>query len=829
MRVLAFALRGFLRDLRAGELGILMTAIVIAVTAITAVGFFTDRVGRGMLDQASAVLAADLVIRSPTPIDPGYLEQARALGLATAETLSFPTVVLAGEDSTLAVIDAVSEDYPLRGELLVASRAFAGSRPATGVPAPGEIWAEPGLLGRLGVDIGDTILVGERELRITLVLQYKPDQSIGFINLAPGALMNLADVPSLGVVREGSRVTWMQMFAGPDRVVEQFRDQLKPVLDRDASLRGREDAGEQINSAIDRAQRFLTLASLVTVILAAVAAAMAARRYALRHLDSVALLKTLGATQGFVLGVTATQLALVILATSALGLALGWGAQFGLATILAEFVGFPLPEGSNRPLLLGLATASTVVLGFAMPQLLSLKATPPLRVLRRDLPPPQLSAALTYGIALTALLVLVLLIVRDLLLVALIVGGLAAVALAAALVGWLLVGALAGFRGAAGVAWRYGLANISRRGTESVVQVVAFGLSLMVLLLLGVVRGDLLEAWQQTLPDEAPNQFLINIGPEQWPELRDFVTAELGREPFSLPLIRGRMTHINDQPVEELSFPDPQGATFVQRETNLTWSGELPESNRVTAGQWWSEDYDGPLQVSLDARLADNLGVGLGDVLRFSVGGEVFEGPVTSVRGINWDSLQPNFFVMLPPGVAADLPQTLLASMYVPPERLEMLNRLIRQFPGVTVLDLEVILAQVRTVIERASQAIQYVFLFTLLAGVVVMLAAVQLTRDERRFESAILHTLGARRSVILRGVAVEFITLGALAGVLAALGATLVGWGLATYAFDLRYELNVMAWVIGLAAGAGLVGLTGTLATRRAVQAPPVTVLREG
>ncbi|MCC5793755.1 MAG: ABC transporter permease [Chromatiales bacterium] len=829
MNTLRHALRTFLRDLRAGELSVLLVAIVVAVTAITAVGFFTDRVGRGMLDQASAILAADLVIRSPTPIDARYLREARELGLETAESVSFPTVVLAGDESTLAVIDAVSDTYPLRGELRTARTAFGASRVADGIPAPGEIWAEPGLLGRLGLDVGDTLRVGDRELLISLVLQYKPDQNIGFINLAPGALMNLADVPALNVIREGSRVTWLQMFAGDPAVIERFRARIAPELSRDASLRGRENAGEQINAAIDRAQRFLTLASLVTVILAAIAAAMAARRYALRHLDTVALLKTLGATQRQVAVATSLQLALIIVLTAGAGLALGWFAQYGLAWILAEFVGFPLPAGSNRPILLGLATSATVVLGFAMPQLFALRTTPPLRVLRRDLPPPQLSARVIYGAAMAALLLLVLLIVQDLLLVLLIGGGLVLVGASAALSGWLLVRMLTRFRGAAGIAWRYGLANIARRGPESVVQIVAFGLSLMVLLLLGVVRGDLLQAWQQTVPDEAPNQFMINIGPEQHEPLREFLYEELGRYPFSLPLIRGRMTHINDVPVDNLRFPDPQGSSFVQRETNLTWSGELPASNRVTAGRWWGEGHDGPPEVSIDQRLAENLGIGLGDRLRFSVGGEAFEGPVTSVRGIEWDSLQPNFFVMLSPGLASELPHTWLSSIYVPPERLEILNRLVREFPGVTVLDLEVILAQVRTVIERGSQAIQYVFLFTVLAGVLVLLAAVQMTGDERRFESAILHALGARRGIILRGVAVEFVALGALAGLLAALGATLVGWLLATYAFNLSYELNLMTWAIGLAAGAIIVGLTGTLATRHAVQAPPVTVLREG
>ena len=828
MKVLSFALRAFRRDLRSGELSILLAAVIVAVTAMTAVAFFTDRVGAAMKDQASQVLAADLVLRSAGPISPAYLREARALGLETAETLSFPTVVVSGEQTTLAAIDAVSATYPLRGQLTVADTLFGNGRTPAGVPESGEAWAEPGLLGRLGLDVGASVTLGERSLRITRVLQYKPDQNIGFVNLAPGLMVSLEDVPSFGVVKPGSRVTYHQMYAGSDALITRFREQVTKQLRPDETIRGREDAGDQINAAIERAQRFLTLASLVTVILAAVAAAMAARRYALRHLDNIALLKTLGATQLFVIAVTVTELLFVVVVTSVVGVVLGYGAQYGLAVIAAEFVGFVLPPASGQPFLLGVLTASTVVVGFALPHLISVGTTPPLRVLRRDLPPPRLSAAVTYGVALAAIGALTLVIVRDPLLLGLIAAGVVGTALVSFGLGWLLVRALSRFRGAAGVAWRYGLANIARRGGESVVQIVAFGLSLMVLLLLGVVRNDILKTWEQTVPANAPNQFMINIEPDQLAGLKAFFRAEVGTEPFSLPLIRGRLTAVNAVPIKEYKVSNAQGAAFLQREANLTWTGTLPASNIVSAGKWWGADYEGPLQLSLDAELATNLGVKVGDVLTFNVAGEDIKAPVSSLRTIEWDSFQPNFYVVLSPGLVADLPQTYLASVYVPRDRVEMLSRLVRQFPGVTVLDLEVILSQVRSVIDKASMAVQYVFLFTLLAGVVVLLAAISLTRDERRFESAILHTLGAARRKILQGVAVEFITLGSLAGVLAAVGATLLGWGLATYAFKLDYSVSALLWPLGLVSGALIVGITGTLATRRAVNEPPVAVLRD-
>lgn len=829
MSTLAFALRSLMRDLRAGELSVLLAAIVVAVTAITAVGFFTDRVGRAIRLQASAVLAADLVIRAPAPIDPAFLDEARARGLRTAEAVSFPSVVLTdGEQSSLATIEGVTQGFPLRGEVKTSLEMFGTTTVADGVPALGEAWAEPGLLGKLGVDVGAVVQVGNRSLRITRVLEYQPDQNPGFANLAPSLLVNIADVAAMDVVRPGSRVTFRQLFAGDERSISEFRRSVKPRLESDAVIRDQQDAGEQINAAIDRAQRFLTLASLVTVVLAAVATAMAARLYALRHLDAVALLKSVGGTQRFIERTSLVQLLAIIVGTTLAGSLLGYAAQGVLALLLSGLLQVELPLPSVIPVWLGALTAVTVVIGFALPHLWQLKRTPPMRVLRHDLPPPALSTVVTYALATSALVGMIYAIVRDLKLVGFIVGGLLALALVSGLAGYALVLALSRFRGAAGIAWRYGLANISRRGVESVVQIVGFGLGLMVLLLLTVVRTDLLEAWQRTIPEDAPNYFLINIAPETWPQMRQFIRSEIGSEPNFLPFIRGRLTAINGEPVAQKEFSDIRGTNFARREQNITWTATLPDSNRVRRGEWWSWNYRGEPQISLEEEVARSLGVQVGDTMTFNVAGEEFTAPVTSIRYIEWDSFAPNFYLMLSPGLAEELPQTYVASFNVPPERRRVLNDLVRRFPGVTVFDLEAILTQVRLVIDRASKAVQYVFFFTLLAGVMVLLAAVQVTREERRFESAILHALGADRRKILQGVAVEFTALGALSGALAALGATAIGLVLAQKVFDLHYVASPLLWPAGLLLGCMLVGLTGTLATRKAVNEPPVNVLRD-
>ncbi len=830
MNSFAFAVRSLIRDLRAGELSILLLAIVVAVTAMTAVGFFTDRVGSAIRSQASAVLAADLVIRAPKPIAPSFLDKARERGLQTAESMSFLTMVLSDDSNALANVRAVSEGYPLKGELIVSDKIFGETRVATDIPEPGTGWADPGLFGRLDVEVGDRVTVGETTLKITRVLEYQPNPTAGGpMNLAPGLMVNLTDVPAFNVIRPGSRATYRELFAGPPEIVAAFRKEVEAGVADGAHVRGLEEAGDQINAAIDRAQRFLTLASLVTVILAAVATAMAARRYALRHLNTIALLKSFGATQMFIQNSTLTQLVFVIFGTTVVGSMLGYLAQGVLVYMAADFLNVDLPGTSVGAGMLGLVTAATITIGFALPHLLQLKNVAPMRVLRRDLPPPPLRSGVTYGIAIGMLLVMVYFIVRDVALVGYIAGGLFAVALVAVAAGWVLVRSLSRFRGAAGVAWRYGLANISRRGTESIVQIVAFALSMMVLLLLTVVRTDILSEWRRTLPADAPNYFLINIEPEKWPAIRQFFLEEVGKAPDFLPFLRGKVVRINDRPITEFKLESARGQNFLRQETNLTWTHELPESNKIEAGTWWGEDYDGAIQVSLDGRLARSLGVGVGDTISFNVGGEEFDAPITSLRSIEWDSMAPNFYVMLSPGAVRDLPQTYIASTFIAREQRMMLNRFVREFPSVTVFDLEVILTQVRMVIDRASLAVQYVFLFTLLAGVMVLLAAIQATHDERRFESALLHTLGARRSKILQGIAVEFTVLGSLAGVLAALGATGVGYVLASQVFNLDYVVSPILWVVGPVLGCIIVGATGTWATRKAVNEPPIVVLREG
>lgn len=825
------ALRLLLRDWKAGELAVLATALLVAVSALTAVAFLTDRVGQAMERRAAESLAADLRLASAQPIGEQYESSAADIGLEMARTASMPSVVFVANDddngaNTLAGIRAVSEGYPLRGQLKTSANLLGDISISAETPVRGEAWASPRLLARLGVDTGVTLEAGRIQLRVTRVLEHRPDEGFRFADLAPTLLINYADLEATGLVQPGSRVSWRMLFAGDRSAVESFKQQLSVQLASGEQLEDISDTNPQIRSAMERSGRFLNLSSLIAVLLAAVAVAMAARRYAHRHRDRIALMKCMGASQAYVLRSSLLQLLMLALGGALLGSLIGYFAQYGLAWLMRDMIGEALPEPGLQPVLVGVVTAVCILAGFALPDLWQMSRTPPLRVLRHDLDPPPLRYGIPWIAAIGAVILLLLWLVRDTKLVFTILAGTGITFLALGSAGWLLVRLLSGFRGAGGAAWRYGLASLSRRGRESIVQLVAFGLGLMVLLLLSIVRTELLDSWRQSLPDSAPNQFLINIQTHETDALRDFLQQRGVDVPELVPLVRARMTHINGSDVTQMTFEDPEGEGWARRDSNLTWRATLQEDNRIVEGQLWSE-HSSQNEVSVEAEFARELGLKLGDELSFDIAGETVTAIVTSKRTVQWDSFRPNFFMLFSPGVLDPFPTSWISSLYLPEGKNEVMLDLMRQFPSVTAIDLEAMLSQVRDVMDKAALAIQGVFLFTLLAGLTVLWAAVQSSREERRFESALLRTFGASRQRVLGGVAVEFMAIGLLSGVLAASGASLAGYLLATQLFGLEYQFSWLLWLAGPIVGMLLVGLSGMAATWRVISHAPVNVLR--
>ena len=827
MKALRYAVRSFGREFRAGEVLVLLSAVVLAVAALTAVGFLTDRIGKAVARQANEVLAADLRLRSQDPIPDSWRQQAASFGLQTVDTTNFPSVVYVGDNNALTSINAVSDGYPLRGSLRVTDRLFGEEVQVDGIPDPGTAWADSGLLARLGANVGDLVEVGEQKLEIASIITYRPDQSIGFASLAPTLLMNEADLAATGLIGVGSRVRYALLIAGDDDAVAAFNAELEDELPDSLRLRSAEESSERAFAAADRAQRFLSLTAVISLLLSAVAVAMSARRFATRRMDTVALMKSLGATQGFVISVAILQLLMVGIIGVVLGSAVGFAAETVLSWLLADLLQGDLPEPGLMPVVLASGSALVLLVGFALPSLIQLRNTPPLRVLRHDAMPPAPSRILVVGLSIGAVAALLYRTVGDATMLIVVLSGIVLIALALYLVGRGLVGLLGRFRSGVGVAWRYGLANVARRGRASAVQVVAFGLGLTVLLLLTLVRTDLLAGWKQMLDESAPNHFLINIQPHEVDSVREVFVSHGVEAPVVSPLVRGRMTHVNDVSVKDLEYPDGDGRWFTNREQNLSWAVNLSDSNEILEGEWWQPGYEGPPLVSIEEEVAREAGLTLDDRLQFEVAGQVIEARIASVRKINWDSFQPNFFLVFSPGALADFPGTYIASARVETENKVALVSLVRKHPTVSVIDLDSILRQVRGIIEKATLAVQAVFVFTLAAGVAVLFAAVQSTIDERRFESAMLRALGARRNTVFSGVMAEFGALGAAAGLLASAGASILAAVIADRLFNLPYTFDPLLWVIGLGAGILVVCASGLLAARSAVNAAPVDVLR--
>lgn len=828
MKLVRLSWRQFRRGWRSGDLTVMAVALALALAAVSAVGFFTARVQTAVIEQAGVSLAADLVLSSREPLPASYAASARATGARTAEVMDFPTVVLAGDKTLLVEIHAVGPGYPLRGQARISAQPFGVARVSDGIPASGSVWAEPRIFASLGLKTGDTLHIGKLDARVAANIAYLPDAGFGFSALAPKVVLNLADIPASRLVNANSRVSYKLLAAGTPAVIHKLETDWKAALPAGIHLRDARDSGPEMVNAIDRSTRFLSLAALVSVLISAVAVVLSARRYAARYTDAAAVLKSLGLTRHRVQAVLLLELLWLGIVAGIGGVLIGYLAQFGLVSLLKGLLPSQLPAVPLTPAVSAIGIGLVLLLGFALPPLMRLGDTPPARVLRRDLAPPPLRGTVVYGIAVIACFALTLWQVQSLTLSLYVLGGLALSVLLLAAGALLLLRALGNLRHGAGAGWRYGLANLNRHRRDVVVQMVAFGIGLMVLLLLAIVRGDLLATWRTTLPDDAPNQFIINIQPDQRATVTQFFTDHGLPAPVLYPMLRARLTAINGTPIQQVHVKSERARHMRDREANLSWSATLPAANTLTAGHWWDASEAKQSLASIEQDYANDLGLKLGDTLSFDIAGETVTAKIASFRKVRWDSFRPNFFIVLSPGALENYPASWLTSVYLPPQKAAMLVELVRELPSLTIFNIDAIMQQVRQLMDQASLAVEYVFLFTLGAGIVVLLAAVQATRDERRFEAAVLRALGASRRLLRNATATEYAALGFAAGLLGALAASLVAWVLADRVFNLPYHGDWRVWVFGIAAGTVIVAASGVLATRRVLNAPPVETLRE-
>ncbi|MCW5580804.1 MAG: FtsX-like permease family protein [Luteimonas sp.] len=838
MRTLSLAWRQLRRDIKAGDIRILFAALVLAVVAVASVDFVTDRAGRALAMEANRLLGGDALVRGDAPVSGAIDEAANAPGLRRTQTVELDSMIRVGHggDAQLRLGDlrALGEGFPLRGVFRIVGEDGV-ERDASAIPAPGTLWLSRAGADTLGARIGDSVGIGTRELRLAALVVQEPDASIDYFNVAPKAFLNLADLESTGLVQEGSRIRYRLVVAGDAGAAERFTATARDNLGRGQRIETITDARPEVRSALDRAGRFLGLAALVSVILAAVAVAMAARRHSERHLSGVAVMRCLGAQQRMLVGIHVGELLLLGLVACTIGVAVAFALQWSIAGWLAQALKVEIPPAGFWPALRGYGVGLVVLSAFGAPPVLALRRVPALRVLRRDLDGAEPSAWVVALASFGGLAALLWWQAGSPALAVAMLVGIAATLAVLALIAWALIVAVRRLRTRLRGALRYGLANVSRRAGTSIAQVSALGLGLMALLLLTFVRTDLLDRWQLALAQDAPNRFIINVQSDQIAPVRAFIAAQGVAEPVLFPMVRARLVEHNGRAVTGADYAnrtgdadqDRQAQRRAEREFNLSMAATLREDNQVTAGRFWTGTPAAP-ELSVEEAFAAGLGWKVGDRIAFDIAGRRFEAPITSLRSVEWESFQPNFFVLASPGALDGYPASHITAVQVPPSLPRFTAELVQRFPNLSVIDVDAVLAQVRSTADQVSTVVQVVFWFSLLAGVLVLLAAVSASQDERLLEGGVMRALGGRRGQLRMAQVSEFAAIGLLAGLVAAIAASILSGVVAEQVFDLPWRPNWTLAAVGSGLGVAVTLLAGLFATRRVLDAPPSATLRE-
>ena len=817
-RGLVYGLKKFWSEIFSGDLLILFFSIVLAVTSISSVGFLGDRLKSSMQMQASSILGADLVLRSATEIDSKYLNLASSLDLKSAETATFLSMIITDEDNLLTSIKAVTPSYPLRGKLTVVNFDDSPIQ-HSGSPPQGSIWIEKKVSESLELNQSDNIIIGNKNFIVEGIIQDYPDRNSSFVGFYPVAIVNINDVDAMGVIQTGSRVVYRQLFSGTQKNLDRFVESLD-TLPPNIRLQNAIDVGDNLGEDIANSTTFFNLASLFTIIISVIAAMMAVRRYASRNLLHTSLMKVFGASKTFILGHQITQLFLLIITASSFGLIFGYALQHLLISTLQGIINADLPPPSFRPVILGLITATFVVFETAAPYIKILSDTEPIRILRNDFTIKLSSNFIIYLVAFFSMFGFLGILFQDLKLILYIVITLVVVTFALYSIGRLLLYALSFMQFSNGTGWKLGLKNLVQRGNESILQVIIFGLSLLFLVVLAETRTDLVDSWSETLDEDTPNYFLFNIQEYNLKPISNYFEDQAQITPDFTPLIRGRLLSAK-RPGSDVNFDN-----LMDREANLTWQNLLPVSNKLVAGKWWTEG-DEVKEVSVDQEIAASMDLEIGDELTFSAGGKTFSVSVTSFREIEWQSFSPNFFFILSPAAGKELPNSYITSIKVKDSN-KLMNNFVATFPTITSVNLEAIINQAKNSISSASLAVQYIFLLTLIAGVLALIASIYANKDQRTKEAAIMHAIGASRAMIFKSAASEFFILGILSATTAVIFSTLLSSVIFYQFLDLIYSPNILILGLSFLLAITFIFVAGVLSIRKSIYASPMITLRD-
>ena len=835
--------RSLLRDLRAGELRLLIVAVTLAVAALTAVGFFADRLKGGLQRDALQLLGGDAVVRSDQLTPGAFIAKAKSLGLKSAASVTFPTMARAtdadGGASKLVAFKAVPTGYPLRGNLVVSEKLDAPAQKTRDIPAPGTAWVDASLLDALGLKIGQTLLMGDASFQVARIIVQEPDRGAGFISFSPRAMINQVDVAAPGLIQPASRTNYRFAVAGDDKAVAEYvkwanAEIKKPFAQsgvRGVRVESLESGSPEMLQTLDRAEKFLNLVALLAALLSAVAVAIVARGFAGKHLDDCAMLRVLGQPQRTIAAAYTFEFVLVGLFASALGVVIGFAVHYGFVLLLAGLVETALPAATVWPVLFGMGMGLTLLLAFGLPPVLQLASVPPLRVIRRDVGNLKPASMAVLGVGMLGFAALLVAASSDLKLGLIAVGGFAGAVLLFAAASYAAVKLLrASVNEDVAPRWLVlATRQLSARPAYAVVQTSALAVGLLALMLLVLLRTDLVDSWRKATPPDAPNRFIINVQPEQGEAFKKALTDGGVTKYDWYPMIRGRLVAVNNKPVTPDDFTDDRAKRLVDREFNLSNAAQEPAHNKTVAGKWTVEEKGA---ISVEEGIAKTLGLKLGDEMSFDIGGQVSSAKITSLRKVDWGSMRVNFFVMFPVANVADVPVSYISAFKAPPAAIKGAqsfdNTLVRAFPNITNIDTTSTLAQVQRVLDQVIRAVEFLFGFTLAAGLVVLFAAITATREERAKEFAIMRAVGARASLLRQVQRAELAGVGLLAGFLASVVALAVGWGLARYVFDFAWTGSWTVPLFGSLAGAALALAAGWWGLRSVLNTPVVETLRK-
>jgi putative ABC transport system permease protein len=870
----AIALRLLWRDWYGGEIRLLFFALVMAVTSVTGIALFTDRLEKALILESANMLAADRVLGSGRPLPEEIKQEAQSRGFTTAETLSFTSMAFSDSGNMLVSAKAVSDTYPLRGEVIITDAAFTRGTPILSGPPPGEVWLENRALPALGIEVGDSVYVGDAQLRVGKIIIAEPDRSGGGMldNAGPRLMLHLDDVAQTNVVQPGSRVSYRYLFADDAiAALDDFEQWIDTEFDGEYRLRDVRDESEEVSDALNRAESFLLLGSLFAVLLAGVAIALTAKRYSERHYDYVAILKTFGCTSSQITFIYLTiQVALAVIAII-VGSLFGWLVHVGILQLLQSMITVALPAAGYQPYVIGASTAFICLLSFAIPPLLALRETPPLRVLRKDISQQKIGDSVPYLFGIGGAISLVYWYSQDFILTSVLVGAIAGIAALLSVVSYALLRSSGSVGMKAGSAWKLAMTAARRRRKQNVLQVMVFSITIMSLLILTLLRTDLIDDWQAQLPENTPNHFMMNISQGQVEGIENFFAENGITGNAFYPLISARVSTVNGSipnpqtnmdeeeggstltegagevddrydeirdSLEQQSSADSPAAAEAEADQaepvrgrlgrrQVTWSSQLPADNRITAGQWWGEESQ-PGFVSIEEEYAGWLDIELGDTVEFEINQQTISAQVSNFRSVRWDNMQPNFFIIFTPETIDHLGATFISTALMEKEQKILLNDLIRLFPTVVVIEIDALIEQIQNIIAQVTSAIELISVLVLLCGALVLLSCVNATLDERFHENAILRTLGAGKRLILSSLLIEFSLIGLIAGVVATLGAEASLYYLQEEIFEQEFSFHYWVWVAGPVLGMIIIAGLGVNSTRQVVTISPLNVLRK-